>query len=196
VATNVGDTFTHVRVLVGIVIGLGLTRGLTGVARFMQHPSHKPLYLTHLLWLAIVLISAIHFWWFELGLALVNPWTFDLFIFVLAYAFLFYLMTTLLLPEEIDEYANWEAYFLSRRGWFFGLLAATIPVDLIDTLVKGPGYFHSLGVEYPLRLVIVLMLCAIAVWTSNKRFHLAFAVLYLVYLLSWIMRLYRVLDFT
>ena len=188
------DIFTHVRVLVGIVLGLGITRVLAGAAKFVQHPGQKRLYVTHLLWLAVVLLSIIHFWWFELGLARVQPWPFELFVFVLFYAFLFYLMTTMLMPDEIGEYRDYEHYFLSRRAWFFGILAATVPVDLIDTLVKGPAYFHSLGIEYPIRLGVVLVLSAIAAWTKDKRFHLAFAVVYLLYLIAWIGRLYRVLD--
>lgn len=193
--TAVSDTFIHIRVLVGVVLGLGLTRMLTGVGKFIQHPGHKPLYLTHLLWVAIVILDVIHFWWFELGLARIQPWPFELFVFVLFYAFLFYLMATLLIPDNIDEYAGYEDYFISRRRWFFGLLAATVPVDLIDTLVKGPAYFRSLGVEYPIRLATVLVLSGIAAWTKNRRFHLAFALLYLLYLIAWVLRLYRVLDF-
>jgi hypothetical protein len=188
------EIFTHVRVLVGVVLGLGLTRILAGLARFMQHPTHKKLYATHLLWVAVVLLAAVHFWWFELGLARIQPWPFELFVFILLYAFLFYLLATLLIPDAIDEYASYEDYFISRRRWFFGLLAATVPVDLIDTLAKGGGHFRSLGVEYPLRLAAELMLCALAAWTTNRRFHFAFAALYLLYLISWILRLYRVLD--
>ena len=188
------DVFIHVRVLVGIVLGLGITRVLGGAAKFVQHPGQKRLYITHLLWLAVVLLSIIHFWWFELGLARIQPWPFELFVFVLFYAFLFYLMTTMLMPDEIGEYRDYEHYFLSRRTWFFGILAATVPVDLIDTLAKGPAYFHSLGVEYPIRLAFVLVLSAIAAWTKDRRFHLAFAVIYLLYLIAWIGRLYRVLD--
>jgi len=196
VQTNVPDIFLHIRVLVGVVLGLGITRVLTGLARFMQHPKQKRLYATHLVWLAVVLLSAIHFWWFELGLASIKPWPFELFVFVLLYAFVFYLMATLLIPDEMDEYADWEDYYFSRRRWFFGLLAATVPIDLIDTLVKGPAYFHSLGIEYPVRLAIELVLCGVAAWTKNRKFHLAFALIFLLYLLAWIFRLYRLLDFS
>jgi hypothetical protein len=193
--TAVSDTFVHIRVLVGVVLGLGLTRMLTGVGRFIQHPRHKPVYLTHLLWVAVIILSSIHFWWFEMELGRMHPLPFELFVFVLFYAFLFYLMATLLIPDNIDEYASYEDYFISRRPWFFGLLAATVPVDLIDTLVKGPAYFQSLSIEYPIRLAAVLVLSGIAAWTKNRRFQLGFALLYLAYLVAWILRLYRVLDF-
>jgi len=191
---NTPDVFTHVRVLVGVVLGLGITRMLSGVGKFVQHPGGKRLFVTHLLWVLIILLSAIHFWWFELGLSRIQPWPFELFVFVLVYAFLFYLLTTILIPDEIDEYRDYEDYFLSRRRWFFGLLAATVPVDLIDTLVKGPAYYRSLGVEYPVRLAVVLVLCGVAAWTRNRKFHLAFAIVYLLYLAGWILRLYRVLE--
>jgi len=183
-------------VLVGVVLGLGITRVLTGLARFVQHPGQKKLYLPHLLWLAIILLAAIHFWWFELDLSRIQPWPFELFVFVLLYAFVYFLLATVLIPDNIDEYASWEDYYFSRRVWFFGLFAATVPIDLIDTMAKGPAYFHSLGLEYPLRLCVVMVLCGVAAWTRNRLFHLGFALVYLLYLIGWIFRLYRVLDFS
>jgi len=185
------DVYFHIRILIGVVLGLGLTRMLSGVSRIVQHPGHKPIYAVHLLWVAIVFLSAIHFWWWEFSLIHHAPWKFELFVFVLFYAFLFFLLSSLLFPDAMDEYAGYEDYFLSRRRWFFGLLAATVPVDLIDTLAKGRAHFESLGVEYPVRLAILLVLCGLAAWTTNRRFHLLFAAFYLVYLLSWILRAYR-----
>ena len=188
------DIYFHVRILIGVVLGLTLTRMLAGVGKFVQHPGHKPLYAAHLIWVATVLLLAIHFWWFEFGLIRIHPWRFELFVFVLLYAFLFYLLATLLIPDEISEYESYEDYFLSRRRWFFGLLAASVPIDLVDTLAKGPAYFQSLGVEYPVRLVGLLILCAVGAWSRDKRVHLALAGGYFLYYASWVLRLYRVLE--
>jgi len=33
------DQFVHIRIIIGIVTGLTVTRLLTGLARFVQHPS-------------------------------------------------------------------------------------------------------------------------------------------------------------
>jgi hypothetical protein len=187
------DIYFHVRVLIGLVLGLGLTRILSGVSKIVQQPEHKKLYATHLLWVAVVLVSAIHFWWFEFGLIRIGPWRFELFVFVLFYAFLFYLMASLLFPDEMGDFASYEEYYFSRRRWFFGLLAATVPIDLIDTLAKGRAHFDALGPEYPARLVTLLLICAAAAWTDNRRLHLALAALYLIYLTSWVLRAYGVL---
>ena len=42
------DIFQHIRVVIGIILGLGITRLLNGLARFVQHPSENRPYLTHL----------------------------------------------------------------------------------------------------------------------------------------------------
>jgi hypothetical protein len=191
---NAPEVFPHVRGLLAIVVALGLAHLLSGLAKFIEHKRTKPLYLPHLLWIGIVLLSTIHFWWFELGLWYIHPLTFELFVFVLSYGFIYYLLARILIPDDLNEYTGYEDYFMSRRRWFFGLFGLTMPVDLIDTLEKGREYYQSLGAEYPIRLVVVLILCGIAMWTKNRRFHLAFAAIYLVYLTSWILRLYDVLE--
>ena len=46
------ELYLHVRVLVGVVLGLGLTRILSGLARMVEHPGRNPVSATHLLWVA------------------------------------------------------------------------------------------------------------------------------------------------
>jgi hypothetical protein len=94
----------------------------------------------------------------------------------------------------VKEYGGYEEYFVSRRRWFFGLLAATYAVDLLDTVLKGQAYFQSLGLEYPLRNAVYIILCIAAAVTANRRFHAIFVVLGLIYQLTWIFRLYDVLG--
>jgi hypothetical protein len=188
------DVYFQLRILMGVVVGLALTRMLSGIARFLAHPCGKPLHAAHLLWLAVIIIMAVHFWWFEFGLIRIQPWTFELYVFVLFYAFLFFLLATLLIPDEIDEYASYGDYFMSRRRWFFGLLALTAPVDLIDTLAKGQAYYRSYGAEYPVRLVALVVLCAVGAWVKDRRIQIALAALYLAYFVSWILRSYRILE--
>ena len=46
------DIFPHIRIVMGMVIGLGVTRLLSGVARIVQHPGQYRLYPVHLAWVA------------------------------------------------------------------------------------------------------------------------------------------------
>ena len=104
------------------------------------------------------------------------------------------LLATMLVPDKIDEFADYGDYFISRRRWFYGLLALSAPTDLIDTMAKGTAYYHSLGAEYPLRLIGLVALCAIGIWVKDRRVHTALAAIYLAYYVSWILRHYRVLE--
>ncbi|CAN5204280.1 MAG: hypothetical protein M3448_09490 [Pseudomonadota bacterium] len=186
--------YFHVRVLIGVVLALGITRILSGVPKFLQHPRARPLSATHLFWIGTILLMAIHFWWFQYALIHVEVWTFERFMFILGYAFMFTFFATLLVPDDFGEHQDYNVYFMAHRRAFFGLLAATVPVDLIDTFLKGAAYYQSLGVEYPVRLACLLLLCLVAAITTNRRFHLIFAAAYFIYYLSWIIRLYDVLE--
>ncbi len=183
------DFYLHVRVLVSLVLGLGLTRLLAGVSRFIQHPGRQKVYPVHLVWVAALILTMMNFWWWEFALIRVE-WNFALFAFVLFYAFLFYLLASLLFPDDLTDYTGFEDYFFSRRRWFFGLLALTLVVDVFDTIIKGADYLAALGIEYEIRLVAMILGCLVAARTDNRRFHLTFAVLYLAYTISWIVRVY------
>lgn len=49
------------------------------------------------------------------------------------------------------------------------------------------------GVEYPLRNIVHVVLCLVAVATPRKGFHAAFAVLAVLYQLSWIVRQFEII---
>jgi hypothetical protein len=131
------DIFLHIRVVIGIILGLGITRLLTGVAAFVQHPGRQKLYWVHLAWVLSILITLVHFWWWEFWLVGLGHWNFGIYVFVIVFAILLFLLCALLFPTDIAEYAGYEDYFISRRRWFFGVFAATIVFDLVDTLLKG-----------------------------------------------------------
>lgn len=163
--------FIYVRTIVGMVLGLSIARLLTGLARFVQHPGRDRVYRTHIAWVGYLFLTVIGFWWWEIELVRVEHWTFFTYAFLIFYASLFFFLCTLLFPDELREYAGYKDYFLSRRRWFFSLLALTFVADFIDTLLKGEAYFASLGIEYPIRNLLMLALCGVAIASSSPRVH-------------------------
>ena len=181
------DLYQHVRVVISIIVGLCITTLLSGFARFVQHPRREQASLLHLGWAVSLLLWIIHFWWWEFRLSMVQSWTFASYFFVILYAILFYFLCTLLFPSDLKDYAGYEDYFLSRRKWFFGFLAATFLADVVDTSLKGSAYLHSFGIEYPIRIIANLTICAIAMFTSNRRVQLtllAVSFLYHIFLIA------------
>jgi hypothetical protein len=184
------DVYSHVKVVISIIVGLCITTLLKGFAVFVQHPKRERVSLLHLGWAASLLLWIIHFWWWEFRLTMVPRWTFEIYFFVILYAILFYFLSTLLFPSDLKDYAGYEDYFLSRRRWFFGFLAATFIADIIDTSLKGSAYLHSFGIEYPIRIAVSLVFCVVAMITKNRRVQLAILAVSFLYQVSFIIRLY------
>ncbi len=182
------EAFLHVRILVGIITGLSISRLLTGLARPIQNQEWKSAGLVHTEWAIFLLLTIVQFWWFQFGLSKIDKWTFGLYLFVIGYAILLFLACTILFPDVVDQETGRETYLLSRRKWFYGLLAAIFLVDLGDTAFKGMEYFRSLGFEYPIRQFLFATLSIVAIFVRWKPYHVAFVTGGILYQLSWAAR--------
>ena len=190
-ASSAHEIFSHVRVILAIVLGLSISRLVTGLTRFVQHPKIYKIYPVHIGWVFFLLLAIIHFWWYEYALIDVPSWTFAIYLFVITYAVIFVVLASLLFPDRLDDYSGFAEYFESRRKWFYGFLALMFVVDVIDTAIKGKGYLHSFGVEYIVRQGLLTALAVIAVFVANKRFQQIFVLFALAYELVWIFRMFE-----
>lgn len=191
---STADVYLHVRVIIGIVLGLSLSKLLTGVAGFVQHPSRQRVNAIHLVWVGFAFLAVAHFWWFEFYLSTVPEWTFELYLFVIFYASLYYLLCALLFPDKMDDYIGYGDYFLSRRKWFFGIIAAIFLMDLADTAIKGFDRFTSYGVIYPVRNLVYCAVAISAMFIDNRRYQLIIAIAALAFQLFWILRAFSTLT--
>jgi hypothetical protein len=187
------DIYLHVRVLMGMIVGLALTHLLRHAARIVEHPKQSQVYWVHLVWAFSMFLFLLHFWWWEFRLASLQRWSFNLYLFVVIYALLLYLLCALIFPEQIAGYKDYRDYYYSRRAWFFGTLALVYVIDYADTWVKGPDYLRSFGTEYAIRNGTYIVLSLVAIWTRRPRFHELFAVAGVIYQLSWIVREFETL---
>lgn len=179
------DFFNYVMVLSSVIIGLGITHLLQGVAGIVQHPGREKVYWVHLVWVGVLFLRAIFWWWFEFRLSQTADWSFALYFFVLAYAVIIYLSCALLFPRDLAGYEGFRDYYFSRRAWFFGINLAGVAVDVFDSLFKGIAYFRSIGASYPFIMAVLAILFAIAMRTRNPRYHAALAVASLAYMLFY-----------
>ena len=188
------DLYLHVRVLVAIILGLSVTRLISGVATLIQHPGRTPIWSVHLGWVAWGLLNVVTFWWWEFRLSFVQQWTFSLYAFVCVYASMYYFLSALLFPLDLDDYQGYQDYFLDRRRWFFGFIALTEALDVVDTLIKGEQHLRSLGPEYLPRIAVFVLMCAVAAITRNPRFHKLFVFAAIIYEISFFGRYYGTLN--
>jgi hypothetical protein len=182
------DAFLHVRIIIGIVTGLAISRLLTGLARVVRRGRWKGPSALHVGWALFLLLFIIHFWWFELGLLRVEKWTFGLYLFVIFYAILLFLAGTVLFPDDDDEYGRSQESLDRQQRWFFGLLALIFLADLVDTIFKGLPHLQALGSEYLVRAAIFCVLSVAAMVVRSRLFQGAYLAFGLVYQTVWIVR--------
>ena len=186
--------FEYVVVLTGVVIGLALTHLMQGFARIIENPSRVRIWWVHLGWAAYMFVSAAFWWWWEFRLRQITNWTFQLYAFVVGYAFFVYLICAILFPSDIRPFSSFKDYFLARRRWFFGMLIAWLAVDVLDTWMKGAAHFASLGIEYPIAQAGLALTCLVGLLSPRERVQVAVLLLVIGYQTSRIYRFYDVVG--
>jgi hypothetical protein len=177
------EFFNYVMVLASVIVGLAVAHLLTGIARMVQRPERAKLYWVHLLWIVLMFHNALFWWWWEFGLASIDQWTFELYVFVLYFAVLLYLICAILVPSSLGEYADYRAYYFAHRHWLFGLVLAFSLFDFADSAAKGRAHLAALGWPYYISVAIRSALLIVAMNTRNERVHAAIVLAFIVNML-------------
>lgn len=175
------EIFPHMRVVMGTVVGLGITRLLMTFAGMIQHPHRNRWSTLHLLWMGSLLLELILFWWWEFALFRLEFWTFGVALFLIGYAITLFLLAALLSPDNIADYDGYEDFFLKRRRWFFSILAGTFVLDTIDTLIKGGRHLERFDWSYFVQVPVGMVLCVLAWRYADRRLHLAIVGIHLLH---------------
>ncbi|HRP78416.1 MAG TPA: hypothetical protein PL183_04840 [Aquamicrobium sp.] len=187
------EIFVHIRIIVGMILGLSVARLVSGATRFIQHPGKEKIYPVHFAWVICIFLFIIHFWWFEFALSQTRVWTFGLYFLLISYSIMFVMLAAMLFPDEIREYEGFRDYFERRRSWFYALLIGLFVIDVVDTLVKGEKYYHHYGLAYPVRQALLIAGAAAGLAMRSPRYDAVYAALALAAQVVWIAVLFDVL---
>jgi hypothetical protein len=181
------STFEFISVLLAIVVGLGLTRLLTGVGRAMEIRRDLRFYWVQGVWVVNIGLILVVFWWADLFSKVDREvWLAPNFALMLFYAILLFLQAVLIIPADMKENPDLQEHFFEVRPWFFTLGALAILAEFGDTLLHG-GFSRVLwlGPVYVSLLSSVFALNIIGARTTNRRFHSFFAIYYFLTLTGW-----------
>lgn len=182
---DIHDLFVHIRLLIGVILGLSIGRLLQGIANIIEHPRAKKLWWVHLGWVAWAIFFVISFWWWEFHLSQIGNWTIWKYFFLFGYSGLYFLVCAILFPSSLEGYDGYQDYLISRRRWFFGFIAAITVFDLGDGLLKGADYLTALGPRYAFHIAWLLVLAIAGALTRRPAAHAAILILALIELLGW-----------
>src|SRR5262249_12969413 len=177
------QVYLHIRVVLAIVLGLAITKLLNGIALLIERRNRWS--LIHVSWVLWTLFSVVTFWWWEFRLSALPAWTFSSYLFVISYCSLYFVLSALIFPEDESMKGGYDDYLIERRYWIFGLIAVITLMDMIDTSLKGAERWEALGIAYPIKTAVMLVIAGLGMILINKRAHLVLGLAALVYLTAY-----------
>jgi hypothetical protein len=167
------DTFSYLSVLISIVLGLGITNLLGGVATLLRRRAEVKMYWPLPIWLVTLFLIHVQTWWTMFGLRRVGHWSFAEFLIVLMQPVLLYLMTALIRPGRQEAGAlDLRADFLRESRPFFICLFLVLCVSLAkDLSLSG----HLPSAPNSAAHGLFLAMAALGAVSRNARLHTVMA---------------------
>jgi len=158
------DEFSYLSVLITIILGLGITRLMTGLGWLIVSRENVRLYSPTLAWIGLLLIFHILTWWTMFGLRNYREWNFLAFLIVLLQPIVLYLLAALILSNLTDLKTNYDA----NARWFFSLLVLLFCVSLLKDL----ALFGRFPEKTNLAAHLIFMILGIAaIGTQREWYH-------------------------
>jgi hypothetical protein len=163
------DDFAHLSVLLSIVLGLGVTNLLTGLARIVQMRTRVKHYWPTYVWVITLLLIHVQTWWAMFGLRTVESWTFFAFLITLMQPVLLFFLSALVLPDfDREELLDLRANHFAQTHWFFGIFMTLAIVSLARNYAV-TGHLQS-PADLTFHLVFFIGFAAGATF-ANETFH-------------------------
>jgi hypothetical protein len=186
------DTFSYLSVLISIVLGLGITNLLGGVATLLRRRADVRMFWPLPIWLVTLFLIHVQTWWTMFGLRRVDRWSFGAFLIVLMQPVLLYLMTALIIPRRAATGAlDLEADFFREKRAFFACLFTVLLVSLAKDLVLS-GHLPSTPNVVAHGVFVAGAL--LGAFIRSRRFHLVMAPVGLALISAYIALLFAELT--
>jgi hypothetical protein len=164
------DTFSYLSVLISIVLGLGITNLLGGVATLLRRRTEVRMYWPLPIWLVTLFLIHVQTWWTMFGLRRVGHWSFAEFLIVLMQPVLLYLMAALINPGA--GALDLKAGYLRESRPFFICLFLVLCFSLAKDLILS-GHLPS-APNLAAHILLMAMSLLGAAW-RNARLHAVMA---------------------
>ncbi|MBS1508526.1 MAG: hypothetical protein JSS79_17950 [Bacteroidetes bacterium] len=154
------SSFEYVTVLISIVLGLGITQILTGIAKLIQRRTRVKLYWPHLLWILFILFLHIQEWWVMYELKGYQQWRLPIFLFIMLYPVNLFVMAKLLFPDRMNgKIIDLKIYYYDNYRSIFTLLVLSAILSIVYNLcilnLKIPDQVLQLLLAVSFSLIVV-----------------------------------------
>jgi hypothetical protein len=177
------DSYGYLSVLVSIVLGLGITNILYGLAGLVRERDRVRMYWPVPIWMVTLFLAHVQMWWAMFALREVTDWTFASFLAVLLQPVSLFLTSALIVPNlSGDRPVDLKEDFFRERRWFGSGLIAIVVTSLSKNLIVNGGVDPADMVAHGVFVVLALS----AIFIKNDRVHRIAAPGALILLLAYI----------
>ena len=172
--------FEFVTVLISIILGLGITQIMSGIADQIHQWDKVKLYWPHMLWVILVFILHVQQWWLTYELRAITTWRLPFFLFEILYPINLFILARILFPSAGEEtFADLKKFYFQNYRKFFVIVIILSTLSAIENIV-----IYDLGIEGWLVNVILLtgLLVVSVKDIRSERLHQLIAVALLIFM--------------
>lgn len=183
------SAFEYITVLISIILGLGITQILTGIADLIHQSKRVKIYWPHALWVIVVLILHVQDWWATFDLRSLGPWSLPLFLFIMVYPVVLFVLARLLFPFGLQEgVIDLKEFYLENYRKIFAFGSVLPLLSILDAVLV-----REIEIETQLVKLFIPMLLLIAAirkkpfaeWVHQLISVAMFAILTITIIVEW-----------
>jgi len=168
--------FEFLMILISVIIGLGVTEILTGVANLLRVRSTIRFYWIHSLFQFGVFFALLQLWWESWGMTSLETISFWAVLSILASPVFLFLTAHLLYPSPIEN-TDLRDYYYRQAPILWGLvIAGTVEGTFLRPLVMGDQIFQPSNLSG----IPMTAICIVLASSKNPRVHSVLAPFILV----------------
>lgn len=167
--------FEYVSVLISIILGLGITVLLTGLADIIRRWKTVTLYWPYAIWIIIVFILHIQEWWATYSLRTEMTWTLPLFLFVIIYSIVLFILANLLFPQKWSKKGvDLKQHYFGNFEKYFGAALLLLVISILQNHFLLGFAFTQQPIQFAMAFFFLAVLGS---RTKNEKVHGAMAVI-------------------
>jgi hypothetical protein len=150
--------FEYVIVLVSIILGMGITQIISGLADLIHRWERIKIYWPHLILIVLVFILHIQEWWVSYDMRNYEYWRLPTFLFIILYPVNLYILARILFP------VSWRGKEIDLKKFYFQnfrrIYLLTICLDvlgIIDNIFIGGFQLHDQIVQFLVLSILVFV---------------------------------------
>ncbi|GHN03185.1 hypothetical protein WSM22_46740 [Cytophagales bacterium WSM2-2] len=130
------NAFEYVTVFISIILGLGVTQILTGIADLVHQKERVKVYWPHTVWVLLALILHVQEWWVIFELRTFERWRLPTFLFIMLYPTVLFILARLLFPFGYSEGAiDLKEFYYKNYRKIFLFVSILAMLSILDNLI-------------------------------------------------------------